>query len=58
MSSGVKVMFMGTGGGATVQAKNSSDKGQRVILTAESVVSMSNCRTVVTPAGPEVILIY
>jgi len=49
-------MFMGTGEG--VQAKNSSDKGQRVILTAESVVSMSNCRTVVTPAGPEVILMY
>jgi hypothetical protein len=27
---GVKAMFMGTGGG--VKAKNSNDKGQRVIL--------------------------
>ena len=30
LAGGVKAMFMGTGGGA--KAKNSSDKGQRVIL--------------------------
>jgi hypothetical protein len=30
LSGGLKAMFMGTGGGA--KAKNSSDKGQRVIL--------------------------
>jgi hypothetical protein len=29
-AAGVKAMFMGTGGGA--QAKNSNDKGQRVVL--------------------------